>query len=60
MAGWQHWLTPPWRYVSGGCNLDRKMDDPIPGAGFKFDALETGYMKRPKPWTFMYQGTARR
>jgi ubiquinone/menaquinone biosynthesis C-methylase UbiE len=55
---WQHRLTPCWRRIGGGCHLDRKMDDLIRAAGFRVDALETGYMKGPKPWTFMYQGSA--
>jgi hypothetical protein len=56
---WQHWLTPYWKRIGGGCHLDRKMDDLICAAGFRLDALETGYMPGPKPWTFMYQGAAR-
>jgi ubiquinone/menaquinone biosynthesis C-methylase UbiE len=60
VAGWQRWLTPPWRRISGGCHLDRKMDDLIRAAGFQIAALKTGYMNGPKPWTFMYQGTATR
>jgi ubiquinone/menaquinone biosynthesis C-methylase UbiE len=55
---WQHRLTPCWKRIGGGCHLDRKMDDLIRAAGFGVDALETGYMKGPKPWTFMYQGAA--
>ena len=55
---WQHRLTPYWRRIGGGCHLDRKMDDLIRSAGFRIDALETGYMKGPKPWTFMYRGSA--
>ena len=55
---WQHWLTPCWKRIGGGCHLDRKMDDLIRAAGFRLDALETGYMKGPKPWTYMYQGRA--
>jgi ubiquinone/menaquinone biosynthesis C-methylase UbiE len=55
---WQHRLTPCWKRIGGGCHLDRKMDDLIRAAGFRFDALETGYMRGPKPWTFMYQGSA--
>ena len=55
---WQHRLTPCWRRIGGGCHLDRKMDDLIRSAGFRVDALETGYMKGPKPWTFMYVGSA--
>ena len=57
-ARWQHRLTPYWRRISGGCHLDRKMDQLIRSAGFEIDAVETGYMKGPKPWTFMYQGSA--
>lgn len=57
IARWQHLLTPYWRRISGGCHLDRKMDDLIRTAGFQVDAVETGYMKGPKPWTFMYQGS---
>ena len=56
VARWQHWLTPCWSRVSGGCNLDRKADDLIRAAGFEIKALETGYMRGPKPWTYMYQG----
>ncbi len=31
----------------------------IEEAGFQFDRLETGYMRGPKPMTFMYEGSAR-
>ena len=55
---WQRRLTPYWKRIGGGCRLDRKMDDLIRAAGFRLDALETGYMKGAKPWTFMYQGSA--
>jgi ubiquinone/menaquinone biosynthesis C-methylase UbiE len=58
VARWQHGLTPCWRRIGGGCHLDRKMDELIREAGFRLDAIETGYMKGPKPWTFMYQGRA--
>ena len=55
---WQHRLTPCLKRIGGGCHLDRKMDDLIRAAGFQVGTLETGYMKGPKPWTFMYQGSA--
>jgi len=58
IARWQHRLTPYWRRVCGGCHLDRQMDDLIRAAGFQVDAVETGYMNGPKPWTFMFQGRA--
>jgi ubiquinone/menaquinone biosynthesis C-methylase UbiE len=57
-ARWQHWLTPYWKRISGGCHLDRKADDLIRAAGFQVDTVETGYMTGPKPWTFMYHGSA--
>ena len=60
IARWQRWFTPCWQRISGGCHLDRNMVDLIREAGFGVDALETGYMKGPKPWTFMYQGAATR
>ncbi len=58
VARWQHGLTPCWKRLGGGCHLDRKIDDLIRRAGFRLGAIETGYMKGPKPWTFMYQGWA--
>jgi ubiquinone/menaquinone biosynthesis C-methylase UbiE len=57
-ARWQHRLTPYWKRISGGCHLDRKTDNLIRVAGFQIDAVETGYLKGPKPWTFIYQGSA--
>jgi ubiquinone/menaquinone biosynthesis C-methylase UbiE len=58
-ARWQHRLTPYWKRISGGCHLDRKTDDLIRDAGFQIDAIEMAYMQGPKPWTFMYQGSAK-
>ena len=59
-ARWQRRLTPYWKRISGGCHLDRKTDDLIRAAGFQIDAIEMAYMQGPKPWTFMYQGSAKR
>jgi SAM-dependent methyltransferase len=59
VARWQHRLTPCWKRISGGCHLDRKTDDLIRVAGFQIDAIELAYMQGPKPWTFMYQGSAK-
>jgi ubiquinone/menaquinone biosynthesis C-methylase UbiE len=58
VARWQHGLTPGWRRIGGGCHLDRRIDELIRAAGFRLDAIETGYMTGPKPWTFLYQGRA--
>ena len=49
---WQHWLTPCWKRIGGGCHLDRKMDDLIRAAGFGIDTIETGYMAGPRALTF--------
>jgi ubiquinone/menaquinone biosynthesis C-methylase UbiE len=56
---WWQRLTPVWRRVGGGCHLNRAIRALIEDAGFQFDRLETGYMRGPKPMTFMYEGSAR-
>src|SRR5437763_1989651 len=59
VAWWQRCLTPCWSQLSGGCHLDLKTDDLITAVGFEMTALGTAYMRGPKPWTYMYQGSAR-
>jgi ubiquinone/menaquinone biosynthesis C-methylase UbiE len=56
---WQDRLTPAWRYIGGGCHLNRPIRTMIEGAGFRIDRIETGYIPGPKPMTFMYEGSAR-
>jgi len=56
---WQDRLTPAWRYISGGCHLNRPIRSMIEGAGFRIDRIETGYIPGPRPMTFMYEGSAR-
>lgn len=56
---WQDRLTPAWKRVGGGCHLNRAIGSLIAGAGFQFGRFETGYMRGPKPMTFMYEGSAR-
>jgi ubiquinone/menaquinone biosynthesis C-methylase UbiE len=56
---WQDRLTPIWKPLSGGCHLNRAIGSLIEDAGFQFERLETGYMRGPKPMTFMYEGSAR-
>jgi hypothetical protein len=51
--------TPIRKRLGGGCNLNRTIGTLIEDAGFQFDRLETGYMRGPKPMTFMYEGSAR-
>jgi len=56
---WQDRLTPAWRCIGGGCHLNRAIAELIDGAGFRMERLDTGYMRGPKPMTFMYEGSAR-
>jgi ubiquinone/menaquinone biosynthesis C-methylase UbiE len=56
---WQDRLTPLWKRIGGGCHLNRPIEQLIREAGFRVEALQTGYMKGPKPMTFMYEGVAR-
>ena len=58
VARWQDRLDPFWRRLSGGCHLNRKMDDLISNAGFRIDRLETGYIPGPRIMTFFYEGAA--
>lgn len=56
---WQDRLTPFWKHLSGGCHLNRAVDELIAHAGFRFERLDMGYMPGPKTMTFMYEGSAR-
>jgi ubiquinone/menaquinone biosynthesis C-methylase UbiE len=55
---WQNRLTPIWKRIGGGCHLNRPIDRLIAEAGFQIVRLNRGYMKGPKPMTFMYEGEA--
>ena len=56
---WQDRLTPLWRRIGGGCHLNRAISQLIEESGFRIERMDTGYMKGPKPMTFMYEGSAR-
>jgi ubiquinone/menaquinone biosynthesis C-methylase UbiE len=56
---WQDKLTPVWKRLGGGCHLNRAVSDLIERAGFRIEQLDTGYMRRATPMTFMYEGRAR-
>jgi SAM-dependent methyltransferase len=55
---WQDRLTPTWKHISGGCHLNRKIDDLVMEAGFRISDLRTFYLPGPRPLTFTYQGLA--
>jgi ubiquinone/menaquinone biosynthesis C-methylase UbiE len=56
---WQNRLNPLWKRIAGGCNLNRMIETLIADAGFHIVQLETGYLKGPKPPSFLYRGLAR-
>lgn len=58
VQGWQDRLTPTWKCIAGGCHLNRPIDTMIEDNGFAMVQIETGYMKGPKPMTFLYEGRA--
>jgi ubiquinone/menaquinone biosynthesis C-methylase UbiE len=55
---WQNRLTPFWRPWTGGCHLNRKIDDLVRDAGFAISDLRREYVPGPRPLTFMYEGIA--
>ena len=60
VAAVQRGLSPLWIHFTGGCHLERKMDELIRAAGFWFAELTTEYAKgRPRALSFQYSGRAR-
>lgn len=55
---WQDRLTPFWRRISGGCHLNRKIDELVEQAGFSIGEMETVYLPGPRPLTYTYKGIA--
>jgi ubiquinone/menaquinone biosynthesis C-methylase UbiE len=58
VQAWQQRLNPLWSKLTGGCNLNRKMDHLIRSAGFDLAELKTEYAEGPRPLTYMYSGQA--
>ena len=58
VVAWQDRITPSWKWIGGGCHLNRKMDELITAAGFHVAELETCYLPGPRPMTYTYQGLA--
>lgn len=55
---WQDRLTPLWKRFTGGCHLNRKVDELVTASGFRITELQTSYLPGPHPFTFTYQGFA--
>jgi len=58
VVAWQDRLTPLWKRFTGGCHLNRKVDELIAAAGFRITELKTCYVPGPRPMTYTYQGCA--
>jgi len=58
VQAWQNRLTPLWKRVGGGCHLNRPIERLIAAGRFRIMELKTGYMKGPRPMTFIYEGRA--
>ena len=56
---WQDRLTPLWRKVSGGCHLNRPIDELLAQGGFQVSEMERGYMAGPRIAAYLYRGIAR-
>jgi SAM-dependent methyltransferase len=58
VIAWQDRLTPLWKFISGGCHLNRRVDELTRAAGFRITELKTFYLPGPRPMTYTYQGVA--
>ena len=55
---WQHRITPVWKKIAGGCNLNRNIEELILSGGFEFKELKKKYNKGPKIASYLYYGEA--
>ena len=58
VQAWQQRFNPLWSKLTGGCNLNRKMDQLIRTAGFEFAELKSEYAEGPRPLSYMFSGRA--
>jgi ubiquinone/menaquinone biosynthesis C-methylase UbiE len=58
VGAWQDRLTPFWKRITGGCHLNRKIDELVTAAGFQITDLTKSYLPGPRPMTYTYQGIA--
>ncbi len=55
---WQNRIDPIWSKFSGGCHLNRPIDDLITAAGFRIGDMDTMYIPGPRTHCFNYWGAA--
>jgi ubiquinone/menaquinone biosynthesis C-methylase UbiE len=56
---WQDRLNGAQRWLVGGCNLNRPMDQLVVEAGFELESLERYYAQGPRFLSCLYRGVAR-
>lgn len=59
VRAWQGRLNPVWRTVTGGCNLNRRIDALVRSAGLTITRLDNEYAKGLRPMSYIYSGEAR-
>lgn len=55
---WQDRLTPLWKPLAGGCHLNRDIPALIAAGGFHIREVQAGYLKGPRPMTWVWHGWA--
>lgn len=55
---WQDVLNPAWKFVAGGCHLNRLIPELIEQGGFRIERMDTMYIPGWRPAAFNYWGTA--
>jgi ubiquinone/menaquinone biosynthesis C-methylase UbiE len=58
VARWQDRLTPLQRRLAGGCHLNRPIGRLVADSGLGVTRMENYYAKGPKPFGYMFEGTA--
>lgn len=59
LARWQDRINPLWRRISGGCNLNRPIDQLVAEGGFELEGLDRFRHTGPALLAQMYRGVAR-
>ncbi len=57
---WQDRLNPLWRQLTGGCNMNRRMDALVEEGGFQLTAMDHFLAPGPSVLANMYRGVATR
>lgn len=58
VRAWQDRLNPLWRRITGGCNLNRSVNELLGAAGFNVVDLRQEYARGLRPMSYIYSGRA--